>query len=73
MIRITAKGELAIEKAKDPGKSKRGEVLSRLYEIKDGVEIEDLLHDKQLGMKELELNTAIQVLLRGGLVEEVAE
>jgi len=68
MIQITQKGELAVEQAHNL-MTPRGAVLSILYEIRQGVELEDLRD--QTGMDDVKLATVVRSLINDGLAKEV--
>jgi DNA-binding IclR family transcriptional regulator len=68
MLQLTPEGERAIERAFNL-LSPRGAVLSMLYEIKAGVEIEDIV--KQTGMAEDKAATIVRSLINDGMVREV--
>jgi len=68
VIQITGQGEMAIEKAWNLN-TPRGTVLALLYEIKQGVEVEDIM--QQTHMDETKAATIVRSLINDGLAKEV--
>jgi len=68
MLQITPEGERAVEKAFNLI-SPRGAVLSILYEIKTGVELEDIV--KQTNMADDKAATIVRSLINDGMAREV--
>lgn len=68
MVQITPTGEQAVEKATNL-LTPRGAVLSLLYEVKQGAELEDIMvHTK---MDETKCTTVVRSLLNDNLIKEV--
>jgi PIN domain nuclease of toxin-antitoxin system len=68
MLQITSTGEQAVEKATNL-LTPRGAVLSLLYEVKQGAEVEDIMaHTK---MDEVKCTTVVRSLLNDKLIQEV--
>lgn len=68
MLQITPEGERAVEKAFNL-LSPRGAVLSILYEVKAGVELEDIV--KQTNMSDDKAATVVRSLINDNMVREV--
>lgn len=68
MLQLTSKGEIEVEKAWNLVTPK-GAILSLLYEVKGGAELEDIMH--QTGMSEEKTATITRALINEGLVKEV--
>lgn len=68
MIVITPLGEQAVERTTNL-MTPRGSVLSLLYEVRSGMELEDIL--AQTHMKEDKAATVVRSLINDGLAKEL--
>jgi hypothetical protein len=69
MITITPKGQLEIDRLTDPGRDPRSAVLKLLYEVPQGLEIEDIMAETEMTQAKTEM--IVRTLINEGVAKEV--